>query len=214
MPETAVPESALPGSPEPPPAARSRRTAVIVGLAVGGLLVGGVGAALAARSVLAEPEPRQISVTAPPTLGGRPRIVDERGMETLLKALPDLVRKEGVHRTGSFYRGADGEYGLLMYAQVGGFASEEVAFDNLFAGMGETGFPVLGIADVPPGPLGGRAACGTVTVAELGKVLPACGWADRESYGWILWYSSTVEQARAEFAGMRGQIELVRPSGA
>ncbi|GAA1395320.1 hypothetical protein [Catellatospora coxensis] len=207
MPEIAVPESALPDSPTP----RSRRIAVIVGLVVGGLLAGGVGTALTARAVLAEPEPRQISVIAPPVLGGRPRMDDTHHVETLLKALPDLLLKEGVHRTGSFYRGADGEYGLLMYAQVGGFASEEVAFDNLFAGMAEQGFPVLGSADVPPGPLGGRAACGTVTVTELGKVLPACGWADRESYGWILWYTSTVEQARAEFAGMREQIELVGP---
>lgn len=197
----------------PAPAPRSRRTAVIVVvLAVGMLLA--AGAVLTARAVLAGPEPREISVVAPPVLGGRPRIDDTRGVEALLEALPGLVRKEGVHRTGSFYRGADGEYGLLMYAQVGGFASAEVAFGNLFAEMSETGFPVRDIADVPPGSLGGRAACGTVTVAELGKVLPACGWADRESYGWILWYSSTIEQARAEFAGLRGQIELVRSPGA
>lgn len=60
--------------------------------------------------------------------------------------------------TGSFHRGADGPYGLLMYAQAGRFASAEVAFGNLFAEI-----------------------------------------------------SSTAEQARTEFAELRGQIELVGP---
>lgn len=59
--------------------------------------------------------------------------------------------------------------------------------------------------DVDAGPLGGKARCGAAE--SQGVPMAVCAWVDNGSLGMVVWYYKTVNEIKAEFITVRGQIE-------
>jgi hypothetical protein len=63
----------------------------------------------------------------------------------------------------------------------------------------------VNITDVGPGSLGGQAKCGTATFD--GYEAKVCAWADRHTVGLVVFFGSTMDEAKAEFVTIRELIE-------
>lgn len=212
-PVTDLPPHSNPGFGAPP--APRRRTLLISLVAVGALLITGLGAGLAllTREVVSAAAPglstvlaEQYTVVVPDPLGGRSMQSDAEADTMLALALSSQPGTEHLPTAAAVYADAAGGHDLLLHAHAGILTDPQGVFEHIFFNLRAVGIPVFEVTEVAPGPLGGLASCGTAKLD--GKVLPVCGWADDHTYGYFIWYSSSLEAARAEFAELRGQVEI------
>lgn len=149
----------------------------------------------------------KITVVAPAKLAGRAPVTDPE-----LKTLAETMKSGFQAAVPAASNAVAGFYGdpakqdlVMMFAASARMGDPEKELDDAFKGMGTSGLTATGITEVPAGPLGGTAKCGTAS-AE-GVPMAICAWADSGSLGMVVWYFKTVNQVKAELITVRGQIE-------
>lgn len=158
-----------------------------------------------------EPEPARtpaskIRVVAPAKLNGRPKLTDPQfagAADNLREALAEAPG--ATDSIGALY-GDPAKRNIVIVAAVAApVSAPDAELAGGLAGAGTGGLKLTGITDVEPGPLGGVAKCANSN--EAGTRMALCAWADKGSVGWIIWYFKSANQAKREFAKLRGQIE-------
>ena len=150
-----------------------------------------------------------VTITAPATLIGRPRLTDPQYenmasiLQSTLSGLPGATNS-----IGALYGTPDKQDVVVVTAAQAPIADPATELDRAFFGAGIGGLTISDVAEVNTGELGGKAKCGAAksTVLELAF----CSWADEGSLGMVMWYSQPVDKAKAEFPQIRAQIETKR----
>jgi hypothetical protein len=142
-----------------------------------------------AEQPAAAPRPPQ-TVIAPLTLGKLQRITGpaaDKVIEDVLDGQPPYLADLTEYR--ALYGGRDS--GLLLHAVAARYEVDQNTLGQLFFDLRAGGVPVFDLVDVPPGPLGGLAQCGTVRDDGHG-IAVVCAWVDQDTRGTIMWYGSTL----------------------
>lgn len=197
------PEPPVPPQP-PQKKARTGRRVVLIVLAVLVVLCGG-GAAAAFFALRGDTNTR---VVAPDTLAGRSKITDP----ALVKVADEMVKgmkkdiKNETSAVGAFY-GDPAKQDMIMIAGASGnVRNPGKELDDAFAELGaSSGLKVSAAADVDPGPLGGDAKCADGNAD--GVPVAMCVWADSGSVGVVAFYFKKVDQIKADFVTIRGDVE-------
>lgn len=162
---------------------------------------------IASASAKANPPAAKITVVAPATLAGRKPVTDAE-----LKTLAETMKSGFEAAVPAASNAVAGFYGdpadkdlVMIFAASARMGNPEKELDDAFKGMATSGLTATGITEVPAGPLGGTAKCGSAT-AE-GVPMAICAWADSGSLGMVVWYFKTVSEVKAELITVRGQIE-------
>ncbi|BCJ73466.1 hypothetical protein CS0771_30100 [Catellatospora sp. IY07-71] len=179
----------------PPRRIGSRVFLAVLGLALAAAAVGFI------RDLAAVPEPPPPStVQAPDTLGGRPRTTDDEWVKSNLEFIHGIL-SDGANSVVMEVYGDE----VMVFAAGGAIESPDRALDGLLESARSQGYHLDTFTMVDPGPLGGVASCGRARRATEETVL--CAWASTGSNGMFEWYYATLAQARAEFAGLRAEVE-------
>ncbi|MFY1620135.1 hypothetical protein [Micromonospora sp. WMMD736] len=145
-------------------------------------------------------------VVAPATLAGRAKNTDPQ-LQTVADQMVTQMKTEVQNETstvGAFY-GDPTKQDLILIAAVSGvMADPKKELDEAVTGLSSE-LSVTNMTAVEAGPLGGDARCGDGKAASV--PLGVCVWADRGSVGLVVMYFKTAAEAKAEFVGVRGQIE-------
>lgn len=204
-------QSGPPAPPAPPPAKKSR-VGMIVLIVIAALVVlcGGVAAVayFALRDdVESAVDAANTRVEAPETLLGRAKMTDPK----LVQAANEMVesmKKEISNETGAvgaFY-GDPAKQDMIMIAAASGLVrNPETELDDAFREIGSSGLKVSTPTEVDAGPLGGHAKCADGTAEEVPVAM--CVWADNGSVGVVAFYFKKVDQIKAEFVTIRGEVE-------
>ncbi|HET8661654.1 MAG TPA: hypothetical protein VFM55_21985 [Micromonosporaceae bacterium] len=200
-----------PGPPVPPPAKKSRAgRIVLIVVAVLVVLCGGVSAIayFALRDdVGSVVDAANTRVEAPATLLGRDKITDPDLVKTATEMV-ESMRKDITNETGAvgaFY-GDPAKRDMIMIAAASGLVRDPQAeLDSAFAEIGSSGLKVSPPVVVDPGPLGGHAKCADGTAEDVPMAM--CVWADNGSMGVVVFYFKKVDQIKAEFVKVRGEVE-------
>jgi len=147
-----------------------------------------------------------VKITEPKTLGGRPKLTDPQfasAAEELKSGLADVP--DAGDTVGALY-GTPAKRDIVVIAGAEAPIEDPAKYlDGALLGAGIGGLKMTGITTVSPGALGGAAKCGNATASSV--KLAMCGWADKGSVGWIIWYFKSAGQVKGEFTKLRGQIE-------
>jgi hypothetical protein len=156
----------------------------------------------------AAPAPAAVTVTAPETLGGRPRLTDPQ-FANMATALQDTLRNlpGATASIGGVYGTPDKQDVVVVTAAQVPSSDPATDLDRAFFGAGVGGLAISEVAAVDSG-LGGVAKCGAAKSLVLD--LAFCSWADEGSLGMVMWYSQPVGLAKAEFSRLRAEIETKR----
>jgi hypothetical protein len=202
------------GPPAPPVAPKKRRSAgkiVLIVVAVLVVLCGG-GAAVAYVAFKDDVEnvvdAANTRVVAPETLAGRAKITDP----SLVKVADEMVngmKKDIENETsavGAFY-GDPAKQDMIMIAGASGrIQNPSKELDDAFTELsGTSGLKVSPAKDVDAGPLGGEAKCADGNAD--GVPVAMCVWADNGSVGVVAFYFKKVDQIKADFVKVRGEVE-------
>ncbi|RZT77048.1 hypothetical protein EV382_0181 [Micromonospora violae] len=145
-------------------------------------------------------------VVAPATLAGRPKLTEpqlQRAADQAASGMKGAARTQ-TSTVAAFY-GDPAKQDLVMITGVSALlADPKKALDDYVQGLDEQ-LTVSGMTAIDAGPLGGEARCGNGKVETV--PLGICVWADRGSLGMVVMYFKTADQAKAEFAAIRGQVE-------
>ncbi|WP_327030893.1 hypothetical protein OG989_15540 [Micromonospora sp. NBC_01740] len=146
-------------------------------------------------------------VVAPATLAGRPRATDptlQAGARELEAELNKTI--PGASSTvGEFYGTLTGR-NLVMIAAASGLNPDPAkTLEDTIRGARTSDVRLGEMKTVDPGPLGGEAKCGDAKAQDV--PLGVCVWSDKGSVGMVIIYFKTGQQAHAEFATIRGQVE-------
>ncbi|MEU4781590.1 hypothetical protein [Micromonospora sp. NPDC023633] len=207
------PAGGVPGAPYGgPPVARksSAGRIVLISLAVVLVLCLG-GAAIVAFAVKDEVketvDATRIRVVAPATLAGRPKATDptlQAGARQLEAELNKTI-PGATSTVGEFY-GTPADKDLVMIAAASGLNPDPArALEDTIRGARTSDVRLGEMSSVDPGPLGGEAKCGDAKARDV--PLGVCVWSDKGSVGMVIIYFKTGQQAHAEFATIRGQVE-------
>jgi hypothetical protein len=150
---------------------------------------------------------QKTTVVAPDQLAGRKKVTDAQ-----LQSLADTM-KTGVQGTikgstgavAGFYGDAEKQDLVMIFAVSAAITNPEKELNDSFASMGTSGLKATDLQDVDAGPLGGKARCGAAEAQ--GVPMAVCAWVDNGSLGMVVWYYKTVNEVKAEFITVRGQIE-------
>ncbi|MGK5739117.1 hypothetical protein [Micromonospora sp. URMC 103] len=193
------------------PAPRKSKAGRIVLIVVAAVLVlclgGGAAIWFAVKDeVGAGVDAARTRVEAPATLAGRPKITDP-ALQSLTDQMVAEMKKTARGETGTvgaFY-GDPAKRDLVVAIAISGLmADPKKELDEAMTGLGaEIG--VTATTPVEPGPLGGEARCGEGKAEDA--PLAVCAWADAGSVGVIMVYFKTVDEIKADFVTMRGEIE-------
>jgi hypothetical protein len=147
-----------------------------------------------------------IKIVEPKTLGGRPKLTDEQfaGIADQLKTGLAEVPDAG-NTVGALYGTVNQQNIVVIAGAEAPIDDPEKELDGTFLGAGIGGPKVTGITTVDPSPFGGAAKCGNANAS--GVKMAMCGWADKGSVGWIIWYFKSAGQVKSEFPKLRAQIE-------
>ncbi|MFV2111306.1 hypothetical protein ACFHW0_03065 [Micromonospora sp. LOL_025] len=195
-----------------PPVARKSNAGKIVLISLAVVLVLCLGGAAIFAFVVKDEvketvDATRIRVVAPATLAGRPKATDPalqagaRQLEAELnKAIPDASST-----VGGFY-GTPADKDLVMIAAASGLNPNPArTLEDTIRGALTSDVRLGEMSPVDPGPLGGEAKCGDAKAQDV--PLGVCVWSDKGSVGMVIIYFKTGQQAHAEFATIRGQVE-------
>lgn len=166
-------------------------------------------AALETRPPTPTGPPRKITIVAPDKLGGRTKNTDPEIIELVSEKDTNGRDLPGVTDVMSNAYGSIAKKNLILVFAMTVNPSPLSKFDDLLRNVFTS--PDIKIVkpliEYDPGPLGGRAQCGEAN--SSGTWVAVCIWADEGSLGGIMWVSTSVEEARAEFHAIRAAIEQV-----
>jgi hypothetical protein len=145
-----------------------------------------------------------VTVVAPETLDGRPRISDDdtdRDTEAFRRGVEWLSGAD--NSVGGLYghRGAGDT--VLMTASTGSIDDPKLAVDSMFNNLALTW--KSGAKTVPPGPRGGTAKCRDS--GDSSHQMAVCVWADPDAIGIIVFYDKPAKSLDAGFTEARAEIE-------
>ncbi|MBG6103029.1 MULTISPECIES: hypothetical protein [Micromonospora] len=194
----------------PPPAKKSNvgKIVLIVLAVVLVLCLGGVAITWFAvkDDVGAVVDASKTRVVAPATLAGRPKLTNPELQTAADQAVNEMKTAAGnaTSTVAAFY-GDPTKQDLVMITGVSGLLTDpKKELDAYVDGLSKQ-LTVGEMAAVDAGPLGGEARCGDGKAETV--PLGICVWADRGSLGMVVMYFKTADQAKAEFATIRGQVE-------
>jgi hypothetical protein len=154
----------------------------------------------------APPKTTKVTIAAPKTLGGRPKLNDDAlaGItDTLKSALGQIPG--ATNSIGALYGTISKQDMVVLAAAEAPIDDPDTMLDLLFNSASSGGDKVTNVTSAPTGSLGGAAKCGTAT--DSGTNMALCTWADSGSLGMLIWYDKSVAKAKAEFPKLRAQIE-------
>lgn len=224
MPE---PPTAIPGQPPYPaaPPKKSRlRLWITLGAVVLVLFCGGTAGAgfLTYRLVgdraepSAAPQAGPIRLVVPKKLFGQPRVRNEkfqRDLDALTSKIKDMNVSSGTISAVYGHPSSSGK-GHAFFATAGEF-DPKTDFTSYYMTSYLIEGKIIGgisnadkskLVEVSPGPLGGTALCGDITVD--GTDVALCGWADEFSIGAVFFFSERVSRLGDRLIQVRGQIEI------
>jgi hypothetical protein len=148
----------------------------------------------------------KVTVAAPKTLGGRPKLNDDAlaGVSDLLKSALGQV-PGATNSVGALYGTISKQDMVVLAAAEAPIDDPDTMLDLLFSSASSGGDKVTNVTSAPTGSLGGAAKCGTATGSGTNMAL--CTWADSGSLGMLIWYDKSVAKAKAEFPRLRAQVE-------
>jgi hypothetical protein len=154
-----------------------------------------------------EPTGGTITITEPRTLGGRAKLDDPQFDDAKKKLKEGLGAVPGATTTvGAIYGNVLKQDIVVLAAAAAPVDDPEEELDGTFSGASSGGLDLSAAKKIDPGPLGGSAQCSTGSASGVKLVL--CGWADKGSVGWIIWYfKSAISTAKAEFPKLRAEVE-------
>ncbi|MEU8392912.1 hypothetical protein [Micromonospora sp. NPDC048842] len=145
-------------------------------------------------------------VVAPATLADRPKLTDpqlQAAAEQAVSGMKSAAQNE-TSTVAAFY-GDPTKQDLVMIAGVSALLSDpKKELDAYVDGLSKQ-LTVDAMTAVDAGPLGGEARCGDGKADTV--PLGICVWADRGSLGMVVMYFKSADQAKTEFATIRGQVE-------
>jgi hypothetical protein len=154
----------------------------------------------------APPQTTKVTIAAPKTLGGRPKLTDKAvaGVTDQLKSA--LGQVPGATKSVGALYGTTSKQDIVVLAAAEATVDDpDTMLDLLFTGASSGATKVTGVTSAPTGSLGGSAKCGSAT--DSGTRMALCTWADSGSIGMLIWYDKSVAKAKAEFATLRAQVE-------
>ncbi|HZN17929.1 MAG TPA: hypothetical protein VFB84_07030 [Micromonosporaceae bacterium] len=199
------------GPPAPPPVKKSRAGRIVLIVLAALLVLCGGSAAVAYFALKDDVEgvvdAAKTRVEAPETLAGRKKITDPELVRVADGMVADM-RKDISNETGAvgaFY-GDPAKQDLIMVAAASGLVrNPETQLDDAFREMGSSDLKMSTPTEVDAGPLGGHAKCADGTAEEVPVAM--CVWADNGSLGVIAFYFKQVDQIKADFVTVRGEVE-------
>ncbi|GII55394.1 hypothetical protein Pth03_37830 [Planotetraspora thailandica] len=146
-------------------------------------------------------------VVVPQTLAGRARITDPDFQATADEQVARL-KKQAPNATGAisaFYGIPDKQDVIMITGLSASMATSAVVVRQSFAGLADSGAKVTNMRPTETGPFGGAAACADADIDDV----PAgvCVWADDDTFGQIVVYFRSRDEAEAEFEEFRSEIE-------
>jgi len=147
-----------------------------------------------------------VTIVAPKTLGGRPKLTDDAlaGVTDALKSALGQV-PGATNSVGELYGTISKQDIVVLAAAEAQIDDPDTMLDLMLSSASSGGDKVTGITSAPTGSLGGAAKCGAAT--DSGTKMALCTWADNGSLGMLIWYDKSVAKAKAEFPKLRAQIE-------
>jgi hypothetical protein len=148
----------------------------------------------------------KVTIAAPKTLGGRPKLTDDQfaqmadSLKAGLSQLPNATNS-----VGALYGTLAKQDMVVLAAAEAPIDDPQATLDALFGSPGLSGMKVSNVTSAPTGSLGGSAKCGNPETS--GSNLTLCTWADEGSLGMLIWYDKSIASAKAEFPRLRAQIE-------
>ncbi|MCU7725848.1 hypothetical protein ODJ79_19130 [Actinoplanes sp. KI2] len=152
------------------------------------------------------PPATKVTIAAPKTLGGRPKLTDKElagltdSLKTALGSVPGATNP-----VGALYGTISNQDIVVLAAAQADVDDPATMLDLLFTGASSGAGKVTGVTTAPTGSLGGSAKCGLAT--DSGTKMALCTWADSGSIGMLIWYDKSVAKAKAEFPRLRAQVE-------
>jgi hypothetical protein len=200
----------FPGAFPPPEKKKSKALKIVlISLAVVLVLcIGGIAAAVLANKddITGVIDAQNITVVEPATLGGRPKLTDPQFAEATTGLKEALSQAPGTTSTvGALYGDASKQDIVMIAGASAPLVNPEKQLEDTLKGASSGGLVLTDVVKVEPGPLGGTAKCGNSTTS--GIKLGVCAWADNGSVGMIAVYFKSVDDVKAEFIDLRGQIE-------
>jgi hypothetical protein len=152
------------------------------------------------------PATTKVTIAAPKTLGGRPKLNDDAlaGVTDALKTALGQV-PGATNSVGALYGTISKQDIVVLAAAEATVDDPPTMLDLLFSGASSGAGKVSNVTSAPTGSLGGAAKCGTAT--DSGTNMALCTWADSGSIGMLIWYDKSVAKAKAEFPRLRAQVE-------
>jgi hypothetical protein len=220
QPQPGQPQPGFPGGPQfdpaypgavPPKKKSSALKIILIVLAVLALLcVGGITVAFFAvkDKVSDVVDGSKVSLVEPATLGGRAKSTDPALAPAVTELKNALSSAQGTTQTVGGLYGDPAKQDIVMVAAAKApVLDPPKELDKAIADMssGGGGLAVTDVVTVDAGPLGGNAKCGNSETS--GVKLAVCAWADNGSVGVIAVFFKTVDDVKADFVSMRGEIE-------
>lgn len=201
-----------PGQPplgQPPRKSKTGKVVLIV-LAVVLVLCGGgavTGFVLLKDDVKEITDAAGTRVVAPETLGGRAKITEpqiQTQIDSTITAMQSAL--PGASSTVGAAYGDLAKQDMIMIMAVSHVSVDpEDTMNDAMSGMNQGGLVSDNMASVDPGPLGGVAKCGDGSASGIDFAI--CSWADKGSWGAVIYYFKKVADLQPEFVSIRGAIE-------
>ncbi|WP_433345032.1 hypothetical protein [Micromonospora sp. CA-111912] len=124
----------------------------------------------------------EMRLDAPDVLLGWPQSLDRRIRESAESAMghfKQLLDGDTTSAVGTAWAPLEGGSALMVSGVSGRVRDPQATLDRVFAGLPK----VSDVQPVPPGPLGGVAACGSYSTEDL--TAHACAWADNGSFALV-----------------------------
>jgi hypothetical protein len=157
-------------------------------------------------AVTTPPGVTKLTLNAPQNLAGLTKST-EASLQQTADNLVNEIKAEIDGETGavaSFYNDPQAPGKRVLFVGVtADIVSPTAELDQSFVSLNDTGLNIKNIADVSPGPLGGKAKCGLGKTGDVG--LAVCIWADNESLGMVVFYNRTVAESTDLFVKIRGE---------
>jgi hypothetical protein len=149
----------------------------------------------------------KVSLTTPASLAGLTLDTSDEARQTTDYLRTALAAKTSLSSTvGAVYQDAAGtDRKVLLFGGTGTQISPGRDLDQAFALLNDQSGTVTDLREVPAGPLGGVAKCGTSN--GDGGAMPVCGWADNGSLAVALFPGRTVDSAARLLLDLRTGIE-------
>jgi hypothetical protein len=149
---------------------------------------------------------RSVVVRLPRTLLGRAKTTDKALLTSADKAArTQRAAESATSQVVSTYYGSFAKKNLVFVLAVQGTVVDpDHLFETVTTAL-ESQREGLKLAQVAPGPLGGRAACGDSKVS--GGVVASCFWVDSGSYAFVEFFGVKTSSVKDQFVQARGQLE-------